>query len=330
MPTSPPEDVAAIAGALADRPCSIQVGWGMGRRMNGSAIVRALDALGAVSGNLGIPGGGVSFYFKRRGAFDFSHLAKSYPRAIPEPLLGQGILDAKEPPIRAVWVTAGNPVVMLPDSATVARALRDAGARRRGRLVPDRHRAACPLRPADGDARRGRRPPRRLRTPLARRVDARRRAAARTSRPTSKSSRRSPGRIDEMTGEKRPGDFFDGKRDRPGMEGEAPLAGRAARHHRRLARARTRPQPSRRKGALRGPEVRDRHRAGEARPYDCRRRRPRSRAFRSGSSRTRRRNPRAPSGPARPPTPSPRPATRTRRTASRTARASGSRAPSDG
>jgi anaerobic selenocysteine-containing dehydrogenase len=118
-----PEDVAAIAAALADRPCSIQVGWGMGRRMNGSAIVRALDALGAVSGNLGIPGGGVSFYFKRRGAFDFSHLRKTYPRAISEPLLGRGILEAKEPPVRAVWVTAGNPVAMLPDSATVARAL---------------------------------------------------------------------------------------------------------------------------------------------------------------------------------------------------------------
>ncbi len=117
------EDVHALAAALAERPCSIQVGWGMGRRMNGSAIVRALDALGAVSGNLGIPGGGVSFYYKRRGAFDTSFLKKTPPRAIPEPLLGAGILAAQSPPIRAVWVTAGNPVSMLPDSATVARAL---------------------------------------------------------------------------------------------------------------------------------------------------------------------------------------------------------------
>jgi anaerobic selenocysteine-containing dehydrogenase len=117
------EDVYAIASALAERPCSIQVGWGMGRRMNGSAIVRALDALGAVSGNLGIPGGGVSFYYKRRGAFDTSFLKKMPPRAIPEPLLGAGILAAHDPPVRAVWVTAGNPVSMLPDSATVARAL---------------------------------------------------------------------------------------------------------------------------------------------------------------------------------------------------------------
>ncbi|MCM3876490.1 MAG: molybdopterin-dependent oxidoreductase [Thermoanaerobaculia bacterium] len=117
------EDVHAIAAALRERPCSIQVGWGMGRRMNGSAIVRALDALGAVSGNLGIPGGGVSFYYKRRGPFDTSFLKKTPPRTIPEPLLGAGILAAEAPPIRAVWVTAGNPVSMLPDSATVARAL---------------------------------------------------------------------------------------------------------------------------------------------------------------------------------------------------------------
>ena len=117
------EDVGAVASALAGKPCSIQVGWGMGRRMNGSAIVRALDALGAVSGNLGIPGGGVSFYFRRRGAFDTSFLAKTYPRRLSEPLLGQEILAARDPEIRAVWVTAGNPVAMLPDSATVARAL---------------------------------------------------------------------------------------------------------------------------------------------------------------------------------------------------------------
>lgn len=117
------EDVDAIAGALADRPCAIQVGWGMGRRTNGSAIVRALDALSGISGNIGIAGGGVSFYFKRRGAFDTSFLKKAWPRTLSEPLLGREILEAKGPPVRAVWITAGNPVAMLPESATVARAL---------------------------------------------------------------------------------------------------------------------------------------------------------------------------------------------------------------
>ena len=106
-------------------PAAILVGWGMQRRANGSATVRALDALAAVSGNVGVRGGGVSFYFKRRGAFDlsFSRGLDVAPRSIPEPLLGPGILAAADPPIRAVWVTNGNPVAMLPESATVARAL---------------------------------------------------------------------------------------------------------------------------------------------------------------------------------------------------------------
>ncbi len=116
-------EVALVADALAARPCSIQVGWGMGRRTNGAAIVRALDALCAISGNLGIPGGGVSFYYKRRGAFDTSFLSKKWPRTLSEPLLGQEILAAQDPEVRAVWVTAGNPVAMLPDSSAVARAL---------------------------------------------------------------------------------------------------------------------------------------------------------------------------------------------------------------
>ncbi len=107
-------------------PCAILVGWGMGRRRNGGAIVRALDALGAISGNLGVSGGGVSFYFRRRGAFDttFGTKRAAPPRTICEPLFGPEVLAADEPPIRALWVTAGNPVAMLPDSHRVAEAIR--------------------------------------------------------------------------------------------------------------------------------------------------------------------------------------------------------------
>jgi anaerobic selenocysteine-containing dehydrogenase len=121
----PAGDLVALADAYADGPSAILVGWGMQRRTNGAAIVRVLDALGAISGNLGVPGGGVSFYFRRRGAFDLASLEgkRGAPRAIPEPLLGPGILEASDPAIRMVWITAGNPVVMLPDSDAVHRAL---------------------------------------------------------------------------------------------------------------------------------------------------------------------------------------------------------------
>jgi len=118
-------ELATLAMEYANGPSSIQVGWGLQRRRHGAATIRAIDALGAISGNLGIPGGGVSFYFTRRTAFDLSFSKPDgAPRRIAEPLLGPGILAAADPPIRMAWVSAGNPVVMLPESDTVAEALR--------------------------------------------------------------------------------------------------------------------------------------------------------------------------------------------------------------
>lgn len=117
------EDARSVADALADGPTAILVGWGLQRRLRGGSHVRILDALSALSGNLGRKGGGVSFYYKRKAAFDFSFMeGRPAPRSLFETCLGAEILAAKDPPIRAIWVTAGNPVAMLPDSKTVARA----------------------------------------------------------------------------------------------------------------------------------------------------------------------------------------------------------------
>lgn len=112
-----------LARRLHDAPATILVGWGMSRRGNGAGIVRALDALGAITGNIGVPGAGVAYESRRRRPFDLSLIRGNAPRTISEPLLGEQILAASDPSIRAVWVTAGNPVAMLPDSGTIARAL---------------------------------------------------------------------------------------------------------------------------------------------------------------------------------------------------------------
>jgi anaerobic selenocysteine-containing dehydrogenase len=119
----PPDRAMRLAERFAQGSTAILVGWGMQRRQRGGAIVRALDALAAISGNLFRAGGGVSFYFRRRKAFRAFGPTVPSPRVIREPLLGQDLLAAKDPPVRVLWVTAGNPVVMLPDSTTVARAI---------------------------------------------------------------------------------------------------------------------------------------------------------------------------------------------------------------
>lgn len=111
-----------LADRLQDGPTAILVGWGMQRRRRGAAIVRALDALSAISGNLFRRGGGCSFYFKRRKAFAAFGPEVTPPRTLREPLLAQD-LAAADPPVRLMWVTAGNPVAMLPDAHAVAREL---------------------------------------------------------------------------------------------------------------------------------------------------------------------------------------------------------------
>ena len=115
-----------LAQEYSRGPTTILVGWGMQRRRNGAAIIRAVDALGAVTGNIGKPGASVSFYFPRKGAYDLSFLDdRQAPRGIPEPILGKEIEAADDPPIKMVFVSAANPVTNLPDSKTTARALTD-------------------------------------------------------------------------------------------------------------------------------------------------------------------------------------------------------------
>lgn len=121
------EDVlTSLAKDFSNGPTCSMIGWGMQRRKFGATSVRCIDALATVSGNVGIPGGGAGFYCARRSAYDDSFTGRTAPaRTIPEPLLGQGILDANDPPIRMAYIWAANPVAMLPDSETVARALQE-------------------------------------------------------------------------------------------------------------------------------------------------------------------------------------------------------------
>jgi anaerobic selenocysteine-containing dehydrogenase len=122
LPASDALDLARRLGP--EKPCAILVGWGLQRRSAGSATVRALDALGAISGNLGIEGGGVSFYFARRMGFDLGFRSGAAPRTVCEITFAQDVEAAADPPIRAVWITCGNPVAMLPDSNATVRALK--------------------------------------------------------------------------------------------------------------------------------------------------------------------------------------------------------------
>ena len=125
-------DVDALAiDALArdysiGRPTATLLGWGLHRFTLGHEMIRAVDALGAVSGNIGIPGGGVSQGFEEWGPYDQDLWGVGlHPprRTFLMPQIGREILEASDPPVAMAVITAANPVCMAPNSDLVAKAL---------------------------------------------------------------------------------------------------------------------------------------------------------------------------------------------------------------
>ena len=123
----PAETIRDLARRYARiRPASIHVGYGMQRYANGGAAVRAIDALGALTGNIGRPGGGVN-YANRASSAAFPDLAAAdrarARRGFVRANLAAEILAAKEPPVRVFFATRSNPVAQLPNTSLVLRAM---------------------------------------------------------------------------------------------------------------------------------------------------------------------------------------------------------------
>lgn len=122
------EDARYLAEIFIDcKPTSILLGWGLHRHKNAHYSIRAIDALGAISGNIGVEGGGVSQGFEEYGPYDQQYRGDPLNppgRTLLMPLIGQELLNAESPKIRMIFITAGNPVCMAPNSGKVTEAFR--------------------------------------------------------------------------------------------------------------------------------------------------------------------------------------------------------------
>lgn len=118
-------ELEELARIYANGPSSIILGWGVHRYLKGHQTFRMIDALAAISGNISISGGGVSQGFEEFGYFDNSlegiELAEM-SRKLPMPTIGKAILEAKDPEIKLIFISAGNPVAMSPNSKKVKKA----------------------------------------------------------------------------------------------------------------------------------------------------------------------------------------------------------------
>ncbi len=123
-----PRQLEALADLYAGtRPLATLIGLGPGYWEGAGEMVRLIDALAVVTGNVGVPGAGAQTDTSAGyTGMDFSP-PEGTPRAkgrrVLMPRLGQQLLDA-EPPARMGWITGANPAATCPDTAAVDRALR--------------------------------------------------------------------------------------------------------------------------------------------------------------------------------------------------------------
>ncbi|MDQ0201012.1 molybdopterin-dependent oxidoreductase [Neobacillus ginsengisoli] len=127
MTEVPVEVMGRLARIYAEKPTSTFMGLGLQRYKNGGNTIRLLNALVAVSGNIGIAGGGANYANLQVGqSFGGEEIAlnsrKEFHRQFPIMEQAEEILAAVDPEIKMIIVTCGNPLTQVPDSNVVEKA----------------------------------------------------------------------------------------------------------------------------------------------------------------------------------------------------------------
>jgi anaerobic selenocysteine-containing dehydrogenase len=108
------------------KPAAIRLNYGMQRVQGGGNAVRAVACLPALVGAWRDPAGGALLsssgtYPVDSFALERPDLIAGAPRTINMSTIGDALLDARDPPIRAIYVYNSNPLAVAPDSSRVVK-----------------------------------------------------------------------------------------------------------------------------------------------------------------------------------------------------------------
>jgi anaerobic selenocysteine-containing dehydrogenase len=125
----PVESIVALGQRLAQtRPTSIRIGIGLQRHGGGGMAVRTITCLPGVTGDWRYPGGGASY--DTRGFFggDWAALRREDlrprdTRVLSMTRLGEGLLEVNNPPVKALFIYASNPLASVPQQNKVRQGL---------------------------------------------------------------------------------------------------------------------------------------------------------------------------------------------------------------
>ena len=131
------EEIVRLARAYATSPApAIRLGYGLSRTGNGGGMIRAISTLPAVIGAWGKPGSGLLLSTSAHFPINWqavkrpdlnpkpnepscARYGRSEPRAVNMNEIGRALLEANDPPIRALYVYNCNPAGVAPDSNRV-------------------------------------------------------------------------------------------------------------------------------------------------------------------------------------------------------------------
>ena len=123
-------EAAQVTGLARDlgtiKPAAIRVNYGMQRVHGGGNAVRAIACLPALVGAWRHPAGGALLsssgtFPVDQAALERPDLIAGAPRTINMSAIGDALLDAADPPIKAIYVYNSNPVAVAPESSKVRR-----------------------------------------------------------------------------------------------------------------------------------------------------------------------------------------------------------------
>jgi anaerobic selenocysteine-containing dehydrogenase len=125
----PVESIVELGRRLAEtRPTGIRIGIGLQRHGGGGMAVRTITCIPGVTGDWRHPGGGV--HYDTRGFFGLNwsalrrdDLRVRDARALHASRLGDILLETNDPPVKALFLYASNPLASAPRQETVRRGL---------------------------------------------------------------------------------------------------------------------------------------------------------------------------------------------------------------
>ncbi len=106
------ETISFLADLLAENhPAHIWCGFGLQRHIQGGLTIRLIDALSLLTGNIGIPGGGVNFADKGMDIFPYHIMQKREDtRFVNINNFARSLKLLDKPPIKFLWIACRDPL----------------------------------------------------------------------------------------------------------------------------------------------------------------------------------------------------------------------------